>query len=244
MFLNRTQIQQLLHTEGPATENQDMELSPLAPHHNIKIKCIILNNKRIDGNNEQATINPQQVACIITERVYLDKSNIGFLYQKQKNYREGLWIIEPDVIHPGYIGHLRVHIVNMSKIERHLFVGDDVLEMFAYKNSSEFTSFPGKEVCYDDYVKKCMKEESMYADTFMNLDGHAERIAKIMFPWWMKLIAGLIGVFLLVPGVLSIYSYFSIHTVVGDVLSVEKVDVATELQSIKKQLNELKRSNK
>lgn len=238
MFLNGAQIQQSISCE----KKDDLCNSALekSPHYNLKIKCIIINNKMLDDKNCFATIKPQQVACVITERVALDEDILGFLYQKQQNYCDGLWIIEPDIIHPGYKGHLRVHVVNMSKIDRSLFIGDKILELLLYKNEKKFNPFPHDEINYESYVKKCLKEESVYAGTFMNLDGHAKNIAKIMFPTWVQIVAAMIGILLFLPGALSVYSYFKIDTLVGDMVSTEKIDVAAEIEGLKKQLDNIK----
>lgn len=82
-ILNRSEIAQQFNT--PATNST-------APHYNVKIKSIIKDDKIYD-ESKHCTIKPQEIALVITDRVALTNTQIGFLHPKQKDYRKGLWVI-------------------------------------------------------------------------------------------------------------------------------------------------------
>ncbi len=250
-ILNRSEIAQQFDEEWNRSEiaqQCDEEAPPsAAPHYNVKIKSIIKDDKIYD-ESEHYTLKPQEIVLIITEKISLKSSQIGFLHSKQRRYREGLWIVEPAMVHPGYVGHLQVHVVNMSNLGISLKAGSKILELIVFENETNFGDFPDPEKSYNEVERISLEEEQRTPKTFLNIKGNEEEILSTMFPKWLKSVSWTVGITVaivaLVTAGLSFFSYFNVNRLISESYDLEKIDLSREVDKLNARIQRLESQNK
>ncbi len=245
MFLNNNEITSLLNSQGENSRKA---------YYNLSIESIILDNngKKIFIDNNEAILNPGEIAVICTKSITLNNNQIAFLFQKNEFCRKGVLALYDNIAHPGYRGKLSSYIINFSKKPICLRINDHIFEMLVYQNQTSFDI--GDSISDDDYKNKLMTDSENLHSSFLGITNIEEKIIsktheKLMpksFMWFIGIFATLFTIITAMGFALSVYDRHKFFDYISSYEQIEKFDNAPiiklnhELELLRKEVSELR----
>lgn len=137
---------------------------PPKPHKDIVIHQIVKNGSVFD----EKVVKPHDTVTIITNSVKLNDDNIGMLFNRKDYCDKGALIIMPQLVHPGYEGHLSFVLVNFGRTELPLRKGDKILHFLEFHGLDEKSPFPDEyKKTTEEYIKLVKKSSKNLPNTFL-----------------------------------------------------------------------------
>ncbi len=118
-ILNNSEIRSLVSTSGLIADTDDDSFQPCS--YDMRIGTIFRDGQVINQhharNNEQISLKPGEVITMTTlETLKLPENIAGTAYAINAQSSEGLLVLNPGHVDPGYEGYLTVMAVNMRRV--------------------------------------------------------------------------------------------------------------------------------
>ncbi|GAM96632.1 hypothetical protein U91I_00252 [alpha proteobacterium U9-1i] len=139
---------------------------------------------RATGNHLR--LNPQEMVCVLSrEVIWMPGDVTGHIAGKRQLASKGIMAINTGMIDPAFRGPISVILVNFSDRPQDLEIGTEFLKVIFHAHELSVDDpaeldETGLKTVIDDFSAKREREARQFARTFLNFDGHAQEMQKVV----------------------------------------------------------------
>lgn len=204
------------------------------PHENLIIEKIFMR-----GDEKTCVeLKANHVAFLVSQKISLKNNQIGILSFKKKFDDIGLLAICSKTVHPGFIGRISAHVINIQGESIPLKDGDAFMELFVFENDERFGDFPSDLIQSDEECFKRVSDNSRkFPKVFLGISKIKDEIISDLnksYGWGFvkKFCTVLAGLSVIFAG-FNVWFSFKVFGYINDYSSVEQIE---EIKQIKNRL--------
>lgn len=200
------------------------------PHTNVLIKSLIHKGK---DKEQEYTLKPQDSVIFMTDEIQIADSQLGFLFDKNDHWRNGLMITCTKLVHPGYSGPVSGLITNIGEQEYLLHIDDKILELLIFEGEKSLGHYPDHlKKTVDEYKKDLKKVSIKFPLSFINVKQFESSLNKKLdiLTWgnWAKVIVFVVSTLTILGVGLAFFEHMTHERINGYISTVNNAQTLQE----------------